>query len=84
MCPRFFQSVHTSMVGCQALEMKAGGRVHEMLAENRSLRKELTRVETLNNNLQGYGLDDLLPAQLSDLVVNLTQVQLFQGLHCSW
>eukprot|EP00884_Botryococcus_braunii_P008727 jgi/Botrbrau1/17856/Bobra.0127s0096.1 len=57
----------------QALEQRAGSRVQQVLAENRALRREVARLDALNNQLQGYGLDNLPPSDLGDLVENMTQ-----------
>ena len=58
----------------QELEARASAQFHEASVENQSLKKELTRVEERNNQLQGYGLDDMSADQLSGLIHGLTQV----------
>ena len=59
----------------QELEASASAQLRETSAENQSLKKELTRLEDRNNQLQGYGLDDVSADDLSDLIHGLTQVQ---------
>ena len=58
----------------QELEARASAQFREASVENQSLKKELTRVEERNNQLQGYGLDDMSADQLSGLIHGLTQV----------
>jgi cell shape-determining protein MreC len=58
----------------QELEANASTQLRETSAENQSLKKELTRLEDRNNQLQGYGLDDMSADDLSDLIHGLTQV----------
>lgn len=55
------------------LEANARAQLRETSAENQSLKKELTRLEDRNNQLQGYGLDDMSADDLSDLIHGLTQ-----------
>ncbi len=54
--------------------MNASAQLRETSTENQSLKKELTRLEDRNNQLQGYGLDDMSADDLSDLIHGLTQV----------
>lgn len=58
----------------QELEANASAQLRETSAENQSLKRELTRLEDRNNQLQGYGLDDMSADGLSDLIHGLTQV----------
>ena len=58
----------------QELEANASAQLRETSAENQSLKKELARLEDRNNQLQGYGLDDMSADDLSDLIHGLTQV----------
>ena len=58
----------------QELEVNARAQLRETSTENQSLKKELTRLEDRNNQLQGYGLDDMSADDLSDLIHGLTQV----------
>ena len=58
----------------QELEVNASAQLRETSTENQSLKKELTRLEDRNNQLQGYGLDDMSADDLSDLIHGLTQV----------
>lgn len=39
------------------------------------MRTEMERLEGVNNNLQGYGLDDLRDAELTNLINSLTQAR---------
>ncbi|KAL3142364.1 hypothetical protein ABBQ38_002701 [Trebouxia sp. C0009 RCD-2024] len=55
------------------LEARASAQLREASEENQSLKKELSRVEERNNQLQGYGLDDMSADQLSGLIHGLTQ-----------
>ncbi|DBB05620.1 TPA: hypothetical protein ACH3X1_012239 [Trebouxia sp. C0004] len=55
------------------LEANASAQLREISAENQSLKKELTRIEERNNELQGYGLDGMSADDLSDLIHGLTQ-----------
>ena len=58
----------------QELKANASAQLRETSAENQSLKKELARLEDRNNQLQGYGLDDMSADDLSDLIHGLTQV----------
>ena len=58
----------------QELEADARAQLREALGENQSLRKELSRLEDRNNQLQGYGLDGMSADELSALIHGLTQV----------
>lgn len=58
----------------QELEARASAQLGEASGENQSLKKELARLEERNNQLQGYGLDDMSADQLSALIHGLTQV----------
>lgn len=58
----------------QELEARVSAQLREASAENQSLRKELARLEDRNNQLQGYGLDDMSADELSGLIHGLTQV----------
>ena len=60
----------------QELEATASAQLREALGENLSLKKELTRLEDRNNQLQGYGLDDTSANELSGLIHSLTQVSI--------
>lgn len=55
------------------LEARASAQLGEASGENQSLKKELARLEERNNQLQGYGLDDMSADQLSALIHGLTQ-----------
>ena len=48
--------------------------MRDVSGENQSLKKELMRLEDRNNQLQGYGLDDMSADELSGLIHGLTQV----------
>ena len=56
------------------MEAQARAQLREASGENQSLKKELTRLEDQNNQLQGYGLDDMSADELSGLIHSLTQV----------
>ena len=58
----------------QELEANASAQLRETSVENQSLKRELTRLEDRNNQLQGYGLDDMSADDLSNLIHGLTQV----------
>ena len=58
----------------QELEANASAQLRETSGENQSLKKELVRLEDRNNQLQGYGLDDMSAEELSNLIHALTQV----------
>jgi cell division protein FtsB len=55
------------------LEDGVQAQLRNLEAENRSLRAELERLDTQNNNLQGYSLDYMSNDELRELVDSLTQ-----------
>ncbi|KAL6784755.1 KIN7A [Auxenochlorella protothecoides x Auxenochlorella symbiontica] len=71
------RAVLASLAG---LEDQIQGQLSEVTAENTTLRgenaclrRELDRLEAQNNHVQGYYLDDLSHAELSELIGTLTQ-----------
>lgn len=48
--------------------------MREVSKEVQELRTEMSRTEAMNNNLQGYGLDNLADSDLSNLVNQMNQV----------
>ena len=61
--------------GVQEREHRKEAQLKEVSKEALQLRNETARLEGLNNNLQGYGLEDLTHTQLSSLVDQLNQVR---------
>jgi hypothetical protein len=60
----------------QEREHRKEAQLKEVSKEALQLRNETGRLEKVNNNLQGYGLDDFTNPELNDLVNQLTQVML--------
>ena len=58
----------------QEREHRKEAQLREVSKEALQLRNETARLEGLNNNLQGYGLDDMTHTQLNSLVDQLNQV----------
>jgi len=63
------REVHKTLTG---LQDQVHTRVADLTAENATLKKELERVETQNERLLGYSVDDLSQAELFELIKNLT------------
>jgi hypothetical protein len=63
------REVHKTLTG---LQDQVHTRVADLTAENDKLKKELERVETQNERLLGYSVDDLSQAELFELIKNLT------------
>lgn len=60
----------------QGREQRKDHQLKEVSTEVLQLRNEMTRTEGVNNNLQGYGLDNLGDQDLANLVNQMNQVQL--------
>jgi hypothetical protein len=63
------REVHKTLTG---LQDQVHTRVADLTAENDTLKKELERVETQNERLLGYSVDDLSQAELFELIKSLT------------
>jgi vacuolar-type H+-ATPase subunit D/Vma8 len=63
------REVHKTLTG---LQDQVHTRVADLTAENATLKKELERVETQNERLLGYSVDDLSQAELFELIKSLT------------
>ena len=63
------REVHKTLTG---LQDQVHVRVADLTAENATLKKELERVETQNERLLGYSVDNLSQAELFDLIKSLT------------
>ena len=63
------REVHRTLTG---LQNEVHNRVADLTAENAALKKELERVETQNERLLGYSVDNLSQKELYDLIKNLT------------
>lgn len=59
----------------QGREQRKDHQLKEVSTEVVQLRNEMKRTETTNNNLQGYGLDNLGDQELNALVNQMNQVQ---------
>lgn len=59
----------------QERDLSATDQLEAVSAETQSIKEELSRLEDRNNQLQGYGLDNMSAEELSGLIHGLTQVQ---------
>lgn len=59
----------------QEQDLGATEQLEAVSAETQSIKEELSRLEDRNNQLQGYGLDNMSAEELSGLIHGLTQVQ---------
>lgn len=62
------------MAHAQDEEASAAEQLEAVTAETQSIKSELSRLEERNNQLQGYGLDNMSAEELSGLIHGLTQV----------
>ena len=63
------REVHKTLTGIQD---QVHNQVADLTAENASLKRELERVETQNERLLGYSVDNLSQAELFELIKSLT------------
>ena len=59
----------------QEREQRVEAQLRGVAKENLQLRNEMGRLEGVNSNLQGYGLDNLSAEELGNLISSLTQVR---------
>jgi len=75
-------SVEGRWLVMQEREHRKEAQLKEVSKEALQLRNETGRLERLNNNLQGYGLDDFSNPELNNLVNQLNQVSGSSQLSC--
>lgn len=63
-------------VWVQEREQRLEGQLRSATKETMQVRHEMQRLEVVNNNLQGYGLDNLQDDDLTNLIASLTQVSI--------
>ena len=72
--PMRFVFSYKFFAAIQEQEAAVSEQLEAVTAETESIKEELSRLEDRNNQLQGYGLDNMSAEELSGLIHGLTQV----------